>query len=88
MTYQEPAPRWVVSAALDCLDTLDSLCTATVLLLAAKAEIERLTEIDSPDPRTVCDRACYLLDLFYEQELIPAMNTVSEKVKAMVPQRE
>lgn len=87
MTH-EPAPRWVISTALDCQDTLDSLYTATVLLLAAKAEIERLTEIDSPDPRTVCDRACYLLDLFHQQELIPAMNAISEKVKRLVPKRE
>lgn len=79
----EPAPRWVKSAALDCEDALDSLYTATVLLKAAKAEIERLVEIPPPDPRTVSDRAGYLLDLFHEQELIPAMNRISEKVKTM-----
>jgi hypothetical protein len=67
-----------LSSALEIIDTLDSLYTATVLLIAAKTEIEKLVELEPSDPRRVCDRAGYLLDLFHERELIPAMNTIRD----------
>jgi hypothetical protein len=65
-------------AALDIIDTLDSLYTATVLLTALRSEIDRLAETDPPDPRSISERAGYLLDRFHEQELVPAMNAIRE----------
>lgn len=74
----EKRHRKVLSAALEAKDTLDSLFTATCLLIAAKAEIDRLVEIEPANPRRVCERAGFLLSRFHEQELIPAMNTIDK----------
>jgi hypothetical protein len=65
-------------AALDIIDTLDSLYTATCLLTALRHEIDRLAETDSPDPRHISERAGFLLDRFHTQELVPAMNAIRE----------
>lgn len=75
------APRKTIGALLDAQDALKDLEIATCLLTALEEEIDNLVGIETADPRRVCERAGFLLNLFHERELIPAINLIDKALE-------
>lgn len=74
-----------LDAAINGQDALKALETATCLLSAVETEIDRLVDIEPSHPRLICERAGFLLGLFQQQELTPAL---AEIERAFVQVRE
>lgn len=77
----DPRQNQALSAALEIIDTLDTLYAATCLLTALRNELDRLAGINPPNPRHISERAGFLLDRFHKEELAPAMNAIREIVE-------